>query len=589
MADVFISYTHAERDLAREFADALAFEGFSVWYDQRIQGAEVWDEVIDREIRGAGVVVTLWTPASTASRWVRSEADFASERNKLLPVMAATCEPPIAFRLIQAVDLRANGKPLRERASWPSFTYRIREMGHATAARSATQRETEDAERTKRRRRNKLQSFIGRVVGIAVLAAALIAAAAWWQDQEARKLPVDVTPAGAAISLGGLRGERVAEARIGPASPPGADQRWTPVMSMVGGQALLVEMNGGVNLYRRSADSWALDRPLHFGDPCADAADATCRLTWLGGVVGRTDNTLVVGALDASGRLRVWAPDLVTPDPACPGATACGVTKAAVHASLAAIVYALDTGVVRRVQLTAFVGHEIESVVLAERPGLSVLSLSAGDGDSAAVWSDGAITIHAPTNYLDGGQAPAELIGASGGTCERPRAAISEDGRRLVRVCDRLVDFYARGRDGWSAAQQMDELIGPSAISDDDTLIAASWGPSAVLLPRSGEAMLLDAANRQSRELGQVRNARFVRLRARDAIITLFGDIAPNGFRIMDSAGSTLASARFASGWSSALDVDTSSIWMAFANPYDGRVSVWRVFDPAGPLIDIGR
>ncbi len=106
MADIFVSYKREDREIADRVTRALAGGGFSAWWDTRLLPAQQWDEEIEREIADAKAVLVLWTPRSVSSKWVRSEATFAMERNKLVPVVLEDCEPPLAFRLVQSVDLR---------------------------------------------------------------------------------------------------------------------------------------------------------------------------------------------------------------------------------------------------------------------------------------------------------------------------------------------------------------------------------------------------------------------------------------------------------------------------------------------------
>lgn len=103
--DIFLSYARQDRGTARLFADGLAAEGFSVWWDASLRSGETFDEVIERNLRDAKAVVVLWSPASVASRWVRAEATLADRRNKLAPAIIAPCDRPIIFELTHAAEL----------------------------------------------------------------------------------------------------------------------------------------------------------------------------------------------------------------------------------------------------------------------------------------------------------------------------------------------------------------------------------------------------------------------------------------------------------------------------------------------------
>ena len=103
--DIFLSYARHDRSIAHLFAEGLATEGFSVWWDASLHSGETFDEVIEQRLRDAKAVVVLWSPRSVASRWVRAEATLADRRNKLVPAIIEGCDRPIIFELTHAADL----------------------------------------------------------------------------------------------------------------------------------------------------------------------------------------------------------------------------------------------------------------------------------------------------------------------------------------------------------------------------------------------------------------------------------------------------------------------------------------------------
>jgi TolB-like protein/Tfp pilus assembly protein PilF len=103
--DVFLSYTHADRDKARLFAEGLESAGLEVWWDVTVQLGDTFDEATETALRTAGAVVVLWSPRSVASRWVRSEASVALRQGTLVPAMIEFCTRPVMFELTQTADL----------------------------------------------------------------------------------------------------------------------------------------------------------------------------------------------------------------------------------------------------------------------------------------------------------------------------------------------------------------------------------------------------------------------------------------------------------------------------------------------------
>lgn len=103
--DIFISYSREDRSHAQRFAERLAEEGFSVWWDAALHSGETFDEVIEKTLKAAKAVVVLWSPRSVASRWVRAEATLADRNDKLVPVIIEPCDRPLIFELTHTSDL----------------------------------------------------------------------------------------------------------------------------------------------------------------------------------------------------------------------------------------------------------------------------------------------------------------------------------------------------------------------------------------------------------------------------------------------------------------------------------------------------
>jgi TolB-like protein/Tfp pilus assembly protein PilF len=123
--DVFLSYNREDMAVARHFADGFIAEGFDVWWDQTLRAGQTYDEVTENALRTAKAVVVLWSPRSTASRWVRVEATLADRAKTLLPVMIEPCERPIMFELTQTVDL-CGWQGDRSAPGWHALVHDVR-------------------------------------------------------------------------------------------------------------------------------------------------------------------------------------------------------------------------------------------------------------------------------------------------------------------------------------------------------------------------------------------------------------------------------------------------------------------------------
>jgi len=103
MADVFLSYSREDAAAAEKILQGLVAEGHSVWWDRRGNPDRPFDEVIEREIKAASVVVVVWSNTSVNSDWVRAEASYGQDR--IAPVRIEPCDLPIKFHLIETADL----------------------------------------------------------------------------------------------------------------------------------------------------------------------------------------------------------------------------------------------------------------------------------------------------------------------------------------------------------------------------------------------------------------------------------------------------------------------------------------------------
>jgi NAD(P)-dependent dehydrogenase (short-subunit alcohol dehydrogenase family) len=112
MADIFISYAREDREIARALAQALADQGWSVWWDRNIPIGRRFHDVIQRELTATRCVIALWSAAALGSPWVREEAQDGLDRNILAPAKIGIVQLPIGFRTVQTADLSDwNGNP----------------------------------------------------------------------------------------------------------------------------------------------------------------------------------------------------------------------------------------------------------------------------------------------------------------------------------------------------------------------------------------------------------------------------------------------------------------------------------------------
>ncbi len=111
VADIFISYSKTERHLTESLAGDLAAAGYTVWWDTNLITGDNYQTVIVNELRQARAAIVIWTPASTQSEWVYSEASRANREKKLIPVRVQEVDlydipPPFDVRQTELVSNR---------------------------------------------------------------------------------------------------------------------------------------------------------------------------------------------------------------------------------------------------------------------------------------------------------------------------------------------------------------------------------------------------------------------------------------------------------------------------------------------------
>ena len=125
---IFISYKREDIEIANLVRIALQAQGITVWWDEKLQIGQRWEEAIDQALTNAHVVVVLWSNLSVNSDWVKQEASFAKLRKNLVQARIDDCSIPEPFSAILAADLRNWNK----REDDPNFREIITEIERIT-------------------------------------------------------------------------------------------------------------------------------------------------------------------------------------------------------------------------------------------------------------------------------------------------------------------------------------------------------------------------------------------------------------------------------------------------------------------------
>lgn len=122
MTKIFLSYKREDAVLVRRVAEKLRSEGFEVWWDANLETtSEDFHAQIWRQLELADAVLVCWSDAALRSPWVRSEAQWALDRRKLVSLKIAPVVLLPPFNILQTADLSSWSGPSATEA-WRALT-----------------------------------------------------------------------------------------------------------------------------------------------------------------------------------------------------------------------------------------------------------------------------------------------------------------------------------------------------------------------------------------------------------------------------------------------------------------------------------
>jgi len=107
---LFLSRSHADREIAREMGSRLSAAGFNVWEDDQVVPGENWALAVGRALEEADAMIVLLSPDAMASEAVSREIEYALAspryRNRLMSVLVKpTRQIPWILRKLPVVRL----------------------------------------------------------------------------------------------------------------------------------------------------------------------------------------------------------------------------------------------------------------------------------------------------------------------------------------------------------------------------------------------------------------------------------------------------------------------------------------------------
>ena len=160
---IFLSYAHADARCADQLASALTARGYTVWWDNLIEGGAQFAKSIRTALESADVVVVLWSKSSIESDWVADEAAQGRDRKRLVPLSLDGSQPPLGFRQYQTIDLAS----WRGKAAGRQIDSIDRAIGKAIGASPGTLRPQSFAGGGGVDRRQTMKIAVGAAAGVA--------------------------------------------------------------------------------------------------------------------------------------------------------------------------------------------------------------------------------------------------------------------------------------------------------------------------------------------------------------------------------------------------------------------------------------
>jgi anti-anti-sigma factor len=113
--DAFISYTHSDKDLARNIAKELMSRKFDIFFDEySISYGDNIPQSIEKALEKSNKIILLISSDSIKSEWVSFERSFRwidtylKGENKIIPVIVDKCDIPTSLQYLKCIDLSSS-------------------------------------------------------------------------------------------------------------------------------------------------------------------------------------------------------------------------------------------------------------------------------------------------------------------------------------------------------------------------------------------------------------------------------------------------------------------------------------------------
>ncbi len=105
MHDIFVSYARDDKPSVRKLVESFENEGWSVWWDDRIEIGVKYSRILDEALNQSRCVVVCWTGSALQSEYVKSEAHRGDARHLLVQIALEKVVLPNPFSEYAISDL----------------------------------------------------------------------------------------------------------------------------------------------------------------------------------------------------------------------------------------------------------------------------------------------------------------------------------------------------------------------------------------------------------------------------------------------------------------------------------------------------
>ncbi len=106
---VFIAYSHHDKEFVQRLAADLERKGYTTWWDVSLRGGQALGQTIQAAIDQSAACLVVLSPHSVESIWVEDEYTYALDEGKaVIPLLYRPCKKPLRLRRFHHFDFTAD-------------------------------------------------------------------------------------------------------------------------------------------------------------------------------------------------------------------------------------------------------------------------------------------------------------------------------------------------------------------------------------------------------------------------------------------------------------------------------------------------